>query len=73
VNLHEVYKIQHFGSISETDSSQTGPWFLQIGPWNENIDFNVVPGRGQQWRWPESDEGKAGMGRERKGEWSRFI
>jgi hypothetical protein len=50
-----------------------GPLISQIGPQDENIDCNVVPGRGQRRRWPESGEGKVGMGRKRKGEWSRFT
>jgi hypothetical protein len=26
------------------ESAQTGPYFLQTGPWNENCNRNVVPG-----------------------------
>jgi hypothetical protein len=32
VILYGFYKLQHFGSRSETDSSRTGPWFSQSGP-----------------------------------------
>jgi hypothetical protein len=33
-------------------------------PWEEIIFYNWDPGHGQQWGSPESDQGRAGIGRE---------
>jgi hypothetical protein len=61
--LHGFYKVQHLHPRSTRDGLRKGPRISRIGPQDENLDCNAIPRHGQWRRWPESGEGKAGLGR----------